>query len=147
MENKKLSSIVKNVENHFGFLYEKGYKIRYKDYSPEVNGGWVVEFESSNSIVYITNDREEIILELSAAKKAGAKERIAIEKMIYFLSEDKIIVEPFKGNLTWGKKKQLERLSNLLKEYIDQLWLILKRCQNELKITIHNYKILTQEQS
>ncbi len=39
------------------------------------------------------------------------------------LSLGKIIVEPYKGNLAWGKKKQLERLPSLLAKYIDEIML------------------------
>ncbi|MBT3316294.1 MAG: hypothetical protein HN390_16965 [Anaerolineae bacterium] len=54
-------------------------------------------------------------------KNLDVRNRVSIEKMIFILSDGKTIVEPFKGNLAWGKKKQLERLSDLLKRYIDKI--------------------------
>jgi len=121
MQNKKVDFIIKNIEHYFGFLFDRGYKIRHAEYSPQFNGNWVVELESSNCVIYITKDRNDLLLEFSSLRDRNPRNRIVIEKMIYLLSNGQTIIEPFKGNLAWGKKKQFERLSSLLREYIDQI--------------------------
>jgi len=121
MENKKAASITKDIEHYFGFLYDKGYKISSAEYSPSPNGSWMVKLESSDFAIDITSDRNFILLELSCQRNANSKNRISIEECIYWMSKGQIVVAPFKGNLAWGKKKQLERLSGLLKEYLDQI--------------------------
>lgn len=121
MKNKKTVSIVKDVERYFSFLYGKGFGIRSTEYSPQYFGNWVVAFESSTCIIFITSDRNHLLLEFSAKKDLNVRNRMTIEKIIYSISKGKIIVEPFRGNLAWGKKKQFERLSNLLVKYIDEI--------------------------
>lgn len=121
MKNKKVDSIVKNVEHYFDFLHAKGYETRTADYSPHPNGSWVVQYESQVCAIYITNDRDYISIEFSPINKPDWKNRINIERIVYMLSEGQRIIKPFKGNLAWEKNKQLERLSKLLEEYIDQI--------------------------
>jgi hypothetical protein len=121
MENKKTVSIAKDVKRHFAFLYDKGFEIRSTEYSPQYFGNWVVVFESPTCVIFITSDRNHILLEFSSKKDLNVRNRMTIEEIIYSISKGKIIVEPFKGNLAWGKKKQLERLSNLLVKHIDEI--------------------------
>lgn len=119
--NKKVDHIIKDIEHSFGFLYEKGFKIRSAESSPQFNGNWVVELESLYCLIYITSDRNYIMLEFSSVNNLDIKKRITIEKLIYLLSNGQNIIGAFKGNLAWSKKKQFDRLSDLLKEYIDQI--------------------------
>lgn len=130
MKNKKLISIVKEVERHFSFLYENGYKIRNSEYSPEFNGNWNIEFESKNSIIYFICDRNEIALYFSPLKNTKMKDLIGIDQMIYILSNGNNAVKPFKGNLAWGRKKQFERLAKLVKEHIDQIIIYFENIEN-----------------
>ncbi len=121
MKNNEVNSIIVDAEKYFGFLFDKGYKIRSAEYSSRLNGNWAVEIESPSCIIYITNDRNFLSLEFTSTKNVDIKSRITLEEIIYFLSKGHCIVAPFKGNLAWGKKKQFERLASLLKEYIDQI--------------------------
>jgi hypothetical protein len=121
MENKKTDSVVKDVERYFSFLHGKGFEIRSAEYSSQHFGNWVIAFESSTCVIFITSDRSQILLEFSAKKDLNVKNRKTIEEIIYSISNGKVIVESFRGNLAWGKKKQLERLSNLLVKYIDEI--------------------------
>ena len=116
-----VETIVKNVELYFNFLYEKGFVISNAEYVPQLNGNWDVEFKSQNCFIYIVSDRDEIILDIAPVKFTNINNRVSLEKEIYTLSNGSVIVEPFKGNFAWGKKKQLQRLSSLLKEYIDKI--------------------------
>jgi len=121
MENKKTISIKKDVERYFAFLYSKGFLIRSVEYSPQYFRNWVVTFESPTIVIFITSDRDYLILEFSSQKDLSVKNRITIEEIIYSLSKGKVIVERFQGNPAWGKKKQFERLSKLLEKYIDEI--------------------------
>jgi len=117
----KTKLIIKDINKYFGFLYAIGFEIQHAEYSPQFNGNWVVQLKSSVCFIYITSDRNNISMEISALDNGKHKNRISIEKLIYLLSDGSIVVEPFKGNLAWEKRKQLERLSNLLKIYINQI--------------------------
>jgi len=117
----KVDSIKKKVEKYFSFLYEKGFTGPNVEYSPQLNGNWVVEYKSEECLIYITSDRNEIILEIVPTKRPNINNRVSLEKEIYILSNGEVIIAPFKGDFAWGENKQLERLSNLLKEYINQI--------------------------
>jgi hypothetical protein len=121
MENKKTISIKKDVEQYFAFLYSKGFSIRSVEYSSQYFGNWVVTFESPTIVIFITSDRNYLILELSSQKDLNVKNRITIENIIYSLSKGKVVAERFQGSPIWGKKKQFERLAKLLEKYIDEI--------------------------
>ncbi|HCK67242.1 MAG TPA: hypothetical protein DHW49_13345 [Anaerolineae bacterium] len=116
-----VDSIVKKVEKHFNFLYEKGFIMSNAAYVPQLNGNWDVEFKSQDCYIYIVSDRDEIILDIAPVKYNNIYNRVSLEKEIYNLSNGNVIVEPFKGNFAWGQKKQFERLSRLLEQYIDKI--------------------------
>jgi len=117
----KVDSIIKKLEKYFGFLYETGFIRCNAEYFPQLNGNWVVEYKSEECFIYITSDRDEIILEIASIKGTNINNRVSLEKEIYILSNGEVIIAPFKGDFAWGENKQLERLSNLLKEYINQI--------------------------
>ena len=121
-EKIELYFILKDIKRHFGFLFEKGYKIREAHYSIHPNGSWHVDLESKECIISIVQDRSEILAYVSPVfGSAASKSKLAIEAMIYLQSEGKDIIYGYEGNLAWGKKKQFERLADLLRKYIDQI--------------------------
>lgn len=110
----------KDIRRYFGFLFDKGYKIRDSDYSPQHFGNWRVALESPECVIEIYCDRNELSVAFGPSD-VNRKSRIGLKSMIYFLSQGKDFVDSYEGNLFWGKKKQFEGLANLLKEYIDQI--------------------------
>ena len=121
-ERIELYFILKDIKRYFGFLFEKGYKIREVHSSSHPNGSWHVDLESKECVVSIVQDRGEILAYFSPSfGSITSNDKVSIEAMIYFLSEGKDIVETYKGNLAWGKRKQFERLACLLRTYIDQI--------------------------
>lgn len=117
----KVVSIINKIEKHFSFLYEKGFTRSTSEHSPELFGNWVVEFRSEECFIYIICDRSEIFLEIAPVKSPKIDNRVSLEKVIYIVSNGTEIVPPFKGNFAWGETKQLERLSNLLRRYLDKI--------------------------
>ena len=130
MIDREKSAILKDMEHYFGYLYERGFKIRAIEYSPQFNANWMAKLESSKYAIYITSDRNHILLECSPLPDNDVRKRISIEKLIYILSEGRDIIAPFKGNLAWGRKKQLERFSKLLNKYIEQITTYFDNRQN-----------------
>ena len=121
-ERIELHFILKDINRYFGFLFEKGYKIREAHYSTHSNGNWHVDIESKECVVSIVQDRSEILAYFSPTfGSIPSNDKVSIEAMIYFLSEGKNIVESYQGNLAWSKRKQFERLAGLLRTYIDQI--------------------------
>ena len=118
---EKVDSIIRKIENYFGFLHENSFIRSNAEYSPQINGNWLVEYKSEECLIYITSDRNEIILEIAPTKTTNNNNRVSLEKEIYILSKGKVVIEPFQGNFAWGENKQLEHLSKLLKEYINQI--------------------------
>lgn len=120
MNDRKIKSILKEVKQYFGFLYEKGYRVQRADYHSEDFGNWDVEFEFKDSVLEISNDRNEIMVYLLPLDR-NSKYRFSIKEMVYFLSRGQKFIDSFKGSLAWGKKKQYLELAELLRNYLDQI--------------------------
>lgn len=120
MFDKKLNFITKQIKRYFDFLFDTGYQIQSVDYHPNGFGNWEVTLGTDQSILQICQDREAILVYFLPLR--GDREcRIELKAMIYFLSRGKIFIGPFKGNLSWGKKKQYEELGVLLRENLDKI--------------------------
>ena len=121
-EKIELYFILKDIKRYFGFLFEKGYKIREAHYSTNPNGSWYVSLESQNCIISIVQDRGEISISFSSLfGSINLEDKFGLGSIIYFLSQGQKRIGNFQGNLAWGKKKQFERLAAFLKTYIDQI--------------------------
>ena len=115
----KTESVLREINQYFGFLYDKGFKIQSAAYHPESFGNWEIILKSTSCIVEISNDRNEILVEFVPLYRK--KDRIGLREMIYFLSQGQEFLSPFEGNLFWGKKKQLKEMASLLQEHVDKM--------------------------
>lgn len=105
---------------YFGFLIDLGYRVQKIDYHPEVFGNWEVVFDSKDSVLEIDCDRNEIMIYFLPLN-ANGRYRFSIKEMIYFVSDRQKLVDAFRGNLFWGKKKQYQMLAELLRTYLHQI--------------------------
>ena len=127
INKKKVNSTIKEIERYFGFLYEKGFKIRYTEYSTHISGNWVIEFASNNCTIYIINDRKYISIDFSPVENSLSGDRFDINNlfdlgtMIYYLNKGKIEIGGFRWKLNYQKRKHLQRLSELLEKHIDDI--------------------------
>lgn len=112
--------IARDIKQYFGFLFERGYTINEIFYDSKTFGNWWVVLQSSCCVIIITQDRSEILLSF-ASHKSETSNQIALESMIYFLSEGKTFIGFFDGDLFREKKRQFERLAQLLKGNIDRI--------------------------
>jgi hypothetical protein len=119
MSDKKIESILKEVRQYFGFLYDIGYQIQTADYYPEAFGNWNVVLVSKECILEICKDRSEILVYFIPLN-GDKRYKIGLKAMIYYLTHGQKFIGLFEGNLFWERKKQFEELANLLKEYIGQ---------------------------
>ena len=118
MAKRRESRIIEDIKHHFGFLFERGYQIRDVQYSQEAF--WYMILESPNFFIRIDYDRDYISVLFDPEKRNG-QNQIGLESLVYYLSKGKHFVGYFEGNPAWGRRKQFERLSGLLKEYHDQV--------------------------
>lgn len=120
MLKRRINSILKEVRQYYSFLFQLGYDIQNVGYYPHEFGNWEVRFESNRCILEICKDRTEILIYFLPLN-GDRHYRISLKAMIYYLSQRKIFVGPFKGNLFWGMKRQYEESASLLKIYHDQI--------------------------
>jgi len=121
-EKIELYFILKDINRYFSFLFEEGFKIRSAEYAAKFNGNWTVRFESQNCIINIVQDRGNV--EISFTPPSGAKsikDYVDLVQMIYLVTQGAVYIGGFENSLHWKKKRQFEKLSELLKEYIDQI--------------------------
>jgi hypothetical protein len=122
VEQYRLGFVLKDIRHYFGFLFEKGFEIRKTDYSEKSFGNWSVRLETRECVILIIQDRLELQVGIVAQPAPEHLRHFAdLATLVYRLSDGKVMVEPFRGNLSWGKKRQFERLSNLLRDHIDEI--------------------------
>jgi hypothetical protein len=120
MSDVSLNLITRGVLKYFRFLLDKGFVItRSSDFLRSL-GSWFIEFEASNCFLIVLSDRDEVVVRFYPVK-SNRKIVIALQPMIFYLTGGKTFISNYEGNLAWSKRQQLERTSNLLKEYIDQI--------------------------
>ena len=120
MAKRREERIVEDIKRYFGFLFDKGYHIRDVRYFPESFGNWYVILECPRYCLRIDYDRSYISI-LFDPEKANGRHQFGLESLIYYLSTGKHFVGYFEGNPAWERKKQFERLADLLKQYHDQI--------------------------
>ena len=120
VEKYNLYFVTKDVKKYFGFLLDKGYTITHTNYSYQQFGNWGVNLESEGCEIELVQDRLELLLSLTP-RKADARDGFSLGALIYFVTNGKVFIGLFEGNHSWGKKKQFERLANLLQEYHDKI--------------------------
>lgn len=99
-------------------MHEKGFVVSSVEYVPSLNGNWMVEYKSPDFTINIISDRDEISIEFNDIKK---RTNLNIGQVVYFLSNQQETVQSYDGNFSWGKNKQLQRLSNTLERYMDRI--------------------------
>jgi hypothetical protein len=120
VEKYNLHFVIKDIKKYFGFLFDKGYTITQTYYSYQHFGNWVVTLESQKCKIHLEQDRLELSISF-APRKADTKVEFGLGTMIYFVTKGQKFIGFFEGNHSWGKKKQFERLANLLREYHDEI--------------------------
>ncbi len=120
VEKYNLHFVIKDVKKHFGFLFDRGYTISKTSYSYQTFGNWMITLVSQKYTIQLVQDRLELLLSL-APRNAEINDGFSLGAMIYFVTKGQKFVGFFDGNLSWGKKKQYERLANLHREYHDQI--------------------------
>ncbi len=121
MDNRQAQRLPRDIQSCFGFLYDRGYCVRQVEHAEWLTGNWTVIFESRIMLVYVYNNDGRIGVDLSGNNPAVSNRRVPVERLINTLSDGRDLVMPFRGSIGASKKKQLERLSLLLREHIDQL--------------------------
>ncbi len=119
MEDDMLPAVINDMEKHFHFLFERGFKIQSKIYYPQSFGDWDIVLGSSSCHIRIGTERGIVMLGFRPPI-ATAYYATSIEAMIYFLSNGEQYVGVYKGNIL-DREQQLERFAKLLEIYIDRI--------------------------
>lgn len=118
MKSKKLEPVLRDIENYFKFLFDRGFMIhQVRELS---KGDWQVMLALDNYGIVIYSDQGEIGV-LFSPIDSNLNYRIGLEAMIYFLSNGEVFVGKVEKSFFNSRKRVFERLSGLLKEYIDQV--------------------------
>jgi hypothetical protein len=115
-----MNPLMKDIRHYFGFLFDKGYKIRESNIPFWSNRGWSVVFESAECLIEIYYDSGEVFLVFSPTNVVF-NNHIDIRAMIYYLSNGKNIIRRHDYAFYKDRKKQLDWMSYLLRTYIDEI--------------------------
>lgn len=112
--------VIRNIKRYFSFLFSNGYRARDIWCSIPSLRAWNVILESSDCLIIIAMDRDELFLSF-APLDSDSTDRICLEAMIYFLSHEKVFVVAVDKNSVQNKTSQFEKMSSLLKDYHDHI--------------------------
>jgi hypothetical protein len=129
--------VIADIKHYFGFLFERGFRIRSIRHDA---GSWIVGLESQDILIDITNDRGEILLSAGNrdCKEKDEKDEMCffdIGTLVFYISEGKIFVESFSGDLR-EKDKQFQRLAKILADYIDEIIVIVGKDFEKHKVNL-----------
>jgi len=120
LKNLVLNLASKEIQQSFGFLFQKGFRIR-NSYLLQSWSDWVVELESKDCIIWVIWSRSQLFVEFTPVFGSKSVEKILLEAMVHYLSEGEVFIDNSPGNFSGGKRKQFERAADLLSKYIDQI--------------------------
>ena len=118
--NKVINPILADIEYYFGFLFDKGFRIQETNVTFWSTRSWSVIFESPACVIKIYYDQQEVCL-VFAPVDMPIDHRFGIEAVIYYLSNKQYSIERFERAFYKDRIRQLKRLAELLKKYIDQI--------------------------
>ena len=148
MTNKRETLLRSDIEHYFGFLFSNGYKIRELHFLT-TGGDWQVILESEFHLIKLFTDRGSLGLEF-LPEKTNLHYEIDLGTLIYYMSEGKVFFGYYEGNPRRDKKKQFQRISGTLKEYLARITSFLKTDlathQAELELANRKYGELLQQQ-
>jgi hypothetical protein len=118
MEKYRLNPVYRDIELHFNYLFNYGYKIRKLNALPLAD--WEIIFESSENCIIIYSDRGDFDVAF-APLNSTLRNQIGIRGMIYYLTNGKNFIGKYKSTTFNSRKNRFKILALLLKQYLDQI--------------------------
>jgi len=121
MEQSKLGNVLSDIQNHFLFLFERGFRIHHTTFRNAA--AWVVTLRSDEFNVHIRSDRLEISLAVADRKQKNCFELFEI---VYFLSNKKEFIGVHEAQAQYKDAKsyrieQFQRLALILHKYLGEI--------------------------
>lgn len=115
----ELLKIKRNVTKHFKFLFDSGFRFYSAKYQKEHMGYWEIILHSKDLLVQIYDDRGEIMILIRPAQ-SKEDDWHALGTLVYFITTGNHFIGSYDGSLS-DKDGQLQRLSEILRKYIDEI--------------------------
>jgi hypothetical protein len=138
VERYNLHFVLKDIRKYFGFLLQEGYEISDQHYSYKTFGNWIVTLKSKECKIVVVQDRRYISVSL-APHNARPGEQFGLEAMVDFVTHGQKSEGLVADYRLRNKRKQFERLANLLRQYHDQIVPYLQN-NNPWESPYHKYK-------
>lgn len=117
-----MTSILREVRHHFGFLLDEGYQVQGVDDRRPAMSYWAVTLRRDGyaHTIQICEDRLAILIYF-VASDSYYKERFSLAPVIFCVTHGSTIVQPYRGNLFWGRQAQYKESAALLRQYLDPI--------------------------
>jgi hypothetical protein len=113
------------LRKYFNFLFVHGFSIQSYRYQSDRMGFWEIILTSQDIGIQIYDDRGETMLSMcSNQNKDGLW--FGLGTVVFFVTNGETFIGSFDGDFA-DQNKQLERLSVILKKYIDEICIVLGR--------------------
>ena len=121
MEHSKPDNVLNDIQNHFHFLFEGGFRIHHT--TSRNSAAWVVILKSDAFNVHITSDRSEISL---AVTDPTAKNWFELFEVVYFVSNKKEFIGVYEDQTEYKaatsyRIEQFQRLATILHKYLGEI--------------------------
>jgi hypothetical protein len=121
MEHSKLDNVLNDIQNHFHFLFERGFRIHHT--ASRTSAAWVVILKSDAFNVHSTSDRLNISL---AATDNREKNWFELFEIVYFVSNKKDFIGVYEDDGEYKdaasyRGKQLQRFATILRKYLGEI--------------------------
>jgi len=145
--------IQRDIEKYFGFLFDKGFRFRHTNFAGRGMLIWDVILESPHCLIRIYQEKSDVFLvfaplnAIDANNEIRPSDGVALEPMIYYVTEREKFVGLFDKDTYASRKKLLQKLADLLKEHLDQITpyfegFEFRQYQSELLAVQHDYNDL-----
>ena len=121
MEYSKPDNVLHDIQNHFHFLFERGFRIHHTE--SRNSAAWVVILKSDACNAHIRCDRLEIAL---AVTDNEDKNRFELFEIVYVASNKNDFIGPFEDQGEYKDEAnyrvaQFQRLAGILQRYFDEI--------------------------
>jgi hypothetical protein len=121
MEHGKLDNVLNDIQNHFHFLFERGFRIHHT--ASRTSAAWVVILKSNAFNVHIRRDRLEIAL---AVTDNEDKNRFELFEIVYVASNRNDFIGMYEDQGEYKdaanyRADQFQRLARILQRYLDKI--------------------------
>jgi len=132
--------IINYVKTYFDFLINTGFVIHPVEHISPMDG-WRLLLDSKSIQIQLFSDRGEFFLAINPKHENFW---ISLSTMVYYLTNEKVLLDDFRGDFYKDREKQYQRLAEILRKYWNE---IQEMCNSKLPLQKDEFRNLGKKVS